>query len=146
MLRASGWVASPSSNVRETTVRGSGPGPAASTVHVREAGDPSALPAPSIARTEKVCDPFPSPEYDLGEVHAAQAPPSRLHSNEPDSVEPNVNEAPADVTVPLGPSVIVVSGAVPSTVHVHSAGDGSATPAVLRARARNVCGPSPRPE
>jgi hypothetical protein len=67
-----------------------------------------------------------------------------LHSNEPDSAELNASDANADVTVPEGPAVIEVSGAVPSTVHIQDAGEGSTTPAV-RARALKVCDPSASP-
>ena len=44
------------------------------------------FPEPSTARTSKVCEPVVRPEYCFGLVHAAKAPPSRLHSNvTPDS-------------------------------------------------------------
>src|SRR3954452_2454009 len=65
-----------------------------SIVHVRVAGEASVLPAPSVARTLNVCEPSARPEYALGEVHAAYAPPSMRHSNvEPDSVDVNATLA-----------------------------------------------------
>src|SRR3954447_13958551 len=51
------------------------------TVHVRVAGVGSALPTASTARTANVWPPLLSPISDVGGEHAAQAPPSRLHSN-----------------------------------------------------------------
>src|SRR5215210_5299980 len=52
-----------------------------SMVHVRVAGVGSTLPAASVARTSKVCEPVASEVYALGELHAGvQAPPSSLHS------------------------------------------------------------------
>ena len=118
---------------------------ATSTVHVRVAGLASTFPALSFPRTANVCCPLERPEYDFGEVHDPHAPVSRLHSNEPDSVDENENEADADVPVPLGPLVIEVSGALASIAQVQLAGVSSTVPAVLRARARNVCEPSASP-
>ena len=49
--------------------------------------------------------------------------PSSLHSNvEPGSVEVNANDGDALFVVPVGPLVIVVSGAAVSTVNVRVAG------------------------
>jgi hypothetical protein len=84
-------------------------------VHVREAGELSTFPEASLPRTSKVCVPAARPEYVRGDVQAVNAAPSRRHSNvEPDSVEVKPNEASVDVTVPLGPLVIAVSGGVVS--------------------------------
>src|SRR3954471_9451804 len=70
------------------------------TVHVRVAGEASVLPAPSVARTSNVWEPSARPEYALGDVHAAYAPPSMRHSNvEPDSVDANPRLAELVVTV-----------------------------------------------
>ncbi len=44
--------------------------------------------------------------------------------------------------MPVGPLVIVVSGAAVSTVKLRVAGDGSTLPAVSVARTRNVYEPS----
>ena len=59
----------------------------ASTVQLRLAGVGSTLPAPSVARTEKVWDPTARPERALGEAHAAQLALSSLQAKvEPDSL------------------------------------------------------------
>ena len=114
------------------------------TIHVLEAGVASVLPAASVARTENVWLPFTRTEYDAGELHVAKAAPSRLQANvEPVSLELNVKEALAVVTVPVGPPVIVVSGGVVSpaatfTIHVLEAGDASVLPAASVAWTENV--------
>ena len=46
---------------------------------------------------------------------------------------------------PVGPDVIVVSGAVVSTVNVRVAGVASTLPAASIARTANVCSPAARP-
>jgi hypothetical protein len=116
----------------------------AATVQVRVAGVASTFPAESFARTANVCDPSPSPEYAFGEVHEPHAPASSLHSNDaPASVALKVNDAAAEVTVPVGPPVIEVPGAVTSTVHVRVAGVAS-TSAPSLARTENVCDPLAR--
>jgi hypothetical protein len=56
-----------------------------------------------------------------------------------------VNEALVEVTVPEGPPVIAVSGAVASTVHVLDAGLASTLPAASFARTWNVWLLLPRP-
>jgi hypothetical protein len=53
------------------------------------------------------------------EVQAANAPPSRLHSNVEGSEAPNVNVAEVRRVVPEGPEVIVVSGAIVSGTTVN---------------------------
>ena len=50
----------------------------------------------------------------------------------------NVNDAAVAVVVPVGPPVIVVSGAVVSTVNVRVAGVASTLPGVSVARTENV--------
>ena len=66
---------------------------------------------------------------------------SSLHSNvAPASL---VNEK--DAFVPVVAAVIVVSGAVVSTVNVRVAGVASTFPAASRARTENVYDPSVRP-
>jgi len=87
------------------------------------------------------------PEYPFGEVHAEYAPPSSLHSNvEPASVEVNANVAVVELTVPLGPLVIDVFGAVRSIVHVRVAGVASTLPVESFARTEKVCEPFASPE
>ena len=81
--------------------------------------------------------------YACGDVHAANVPVpagvSSLHSNvEPASVAVNVNDGDVAVVVPVGPPVIVVSGAVVSTVKVRVAGVASGLPAPSVARTENV--------
>src|SRR3954449_8012092 len=114
----------------------------AATVHARDAGDASTLPAASVARTSNVCAPTASPPKSRGDVHAPHTPPSSRHSNVAASLAPNVKLAVVAVTVPDGPPVIVVSGAVVSTVQVRDAGDASTLPAASVARASNVCVPA----
>jgi len=53
-----------------------------------------------------------------------------------------VNAAAVSVVTAGGPEVMVVSGGVVSIVHDRTSGVGSTLPAVLTARARNVCEPS----
>ena len=49
------------------------------------------------------------PEYVLGELHADQLPPSRLHANlEPVSFEENEKLAEVEVVVAAGALLIVV--------------------------------------
>ena len=92
-----------------------------STVQPRVAGDASALPARSIARTANVCGPSPRSVWSLGESHAAKAPPSSRHSKRARSSAVNEKAAERELLVPSGPAVIVVSGAVVSS---GGAGDG----------------------
>jgi hypothetical protein len=116
-----------------------------STVQLRVAGVGSALPTASAARTEKVCGPSARPEYDFGDVHAAHAPASSLHSKPaPDSGDENANDAELDATVPAGPLESEVSGATVSTVHVLVAGEASTLPDESVARTENVCAPCAR--
>ena len=117
------------------------------TVQVRVAGDESMLPAASLARTEKVCEPLDRPVSTLGDEHGANSPASSLHSNvEPASGVKNSNVAELEVVVSDGPAVMNVSGGKVSgtevlTVHVRVAGDGSVFPTASRARTENVCWP-----
>jgi hypothetical protein len=113
-------------------------GAVVSTVQVRFAGVASMFPTVSMARTENVCSPSPSPEYAFGEPHAAQEPASSLHSNVPASLDENPNEAELDPTVPLGPLAIDVSGEPVSTVQVRLAGVASTFPTASIARTAKV--------
>src|SRR3954468_1516902 len=98
----------------------------------------------SVATTWNVWSPCPRPCAVNGDVHAANPALSRLHLNvEFGSDDVNVKLALAIATVPDGPLVIVVSGAVRSTVHVRVAGVGSRFPTRSRTRTLKVCGPSP---
>src|SRR5215217_5857526 len=70
-------------------------GAVASIVHVNDAGVASVLPAASVARASKVCEPSARPVYDFGEVHEAKEAPSSLHSNvDPASLLLNEKLAP----------------------------------------------------
>ena len=85
------------------------------TVHRREAGVGSRLPAPSRARTSKVCAADERPARTNGLEQAANAAPSSLHSNEAGaSFEANSKVASAARTMPLGPETISVSGGMRS--------------------------------
>ena len=69
--------------------------------------------------------------------------PSSLHSKvEPVFVELNANDADAELTSPVGPEVIDVSGVVVSTVNERVAGVASTLPAPSVARTENVYEPS----
>ncbi len=81
--------------------------------------------------------------YACGEVHVAYVPApagvSSLHWNvDPASVEVNVNDWLLAVVVPVGPPVIVVSGAAVSTVNARVAGVVSTLPVESVARTENV--------
>ena len=72
--------------------------------------------AESVARTSNLCVPLASPCWLRGEEHLPQGAPSRLHSNdEPLSDEEKAKVASPEVTVPVGPEVMVVSGGVRSS-------------------------------
>ena len=114
------------------------PRPAAtSTVHVRIAGDASAFPALSIARTENVCAPLASPECPRRgarrERAAVQAALERAGLGRAE-VEPRGAGGHGSG----GPPVIVVSGEVPSTVHAQIAGEDRPRRPVPRASAERV--------
>jgi hypothetical protein len=117
-----------------------------STVHDRDAGEASTLPAGSVARTANECDPSASPEYARGDVHAAHSPLSIRHSNdEPASDEENANDALVSFVSPAGPPEIDVTGGVVSIVQFQVGGEGSTLPAPSVARTENACAPSPNP-
>ena len=114
-----------------------------STVNARLAGVASVLPAASVARTSKVCAPRLNAPVVNGDVHGANAAASTRHSNvEPASVAVNEKLGVVSLVTPLGPAVIVVSGAVVSTVNDRLAGVGSMLPAGSIARTSKVCAPS----
>src|SRR5918999_2934212 len=104
------------------------------------------LPAPSIARTRKVCDPEPSAVYVTGDSQSAHAAPSSAHSNcESASFALKVNVALVAVVEASGFSRIVVFGGT-ATVQTYSTGVSSARPCASFAATVNVCSPSTRPE
>jgi hypothetical protein len=108
------------------------------------------LPAASVAVTEKAYVPSARPVNAFGEVQAAAVPvvlpgPSRRQDNvEPVSVEVNANEGAELFVGPDGPDVIVVSGAVASTVKDRVAGVGSVLPAESVAATERLYAPSAR--
>ncbi|XSF08636.1 hypothetical protein VZP55_30365 [Myxococcus faecalis] len=121
-------------------------GATVSTVHVRVAGVPSTLPALSRARTASVWLPWDRLLNVAGEVHAANVPPSRLHSKSAGvSVEVKANVALFEFVVPVGPEVMLVSGATVSTVQVRLAGVASKLPAASTARTCKVWLPCDKP-
>ena len=122
----------------------SGAGATTATVNVRVAGVASTLPAASLARTANVCWPSARFVYACGDVLVANAAPSRRHSNVAPGSLVKANDAELEVMVPVGPLVIVVSGAAVSTVNVRVAGEPSTLPAASRARTENVLSPSVR--
>ena len=122
-------------------------GAAVETVKLRVAAVASVLPAASRARTLNVYVPSASGPTARGDVQATYVPtvepgPSRRHSNvELGSVLVNSNDGDALLVVPVGPAVIVVSGATVSTVNARDAGVGSTLPTASIARTKNVYAP-----
>ena len=120
-----------------------------STVNDRVAGDASVLPATSVARTATECAPSLSVLVVHGLVQSAHAPESTRHSKtELASVAVKAKVGVLSLDVPVGPDVIVVSGAVVSgagavsTVNERVAGDASVLPATSVARTATECAPS----
>jgi hypothetical protein len=117
-----------------------------STVHEEEAGLGSVLPARSVARTSKVWDPSPRPGCSAGEVQGSKVASSNEHSKvEAASSAAKAKVAEVFLVGSSGRSVMVVSGAVVSTVHEEEAGLGSVFPARSVARTSIVCAPSSSP-
>ena len=114
-----------------------------SIVHVYVAGDWSALPAASVARTRNSCDPAARPVWSRGDVQAANAAPSSEQANvEPDSLEREAEARGGEPRGRGGLEVIVVCGAVVSgawTVQVRVSASVSRLPAASVARTRKVC-------
>ena len=101
-------------------------GPVVSTSQVKLAGVGSALVAASIARTWNVCEASVKLVYVLGEVQAANVPPSSLHSKlatpEPTSVPLKLNVAEELLLGFDGlPSMVVFGGMVSFTLSVREA-------------------------
>ena len=119
----------------------------ATTRHAWVAGDGSALPAASTARTRNVWSPSASAGYWTAESHGSNAPPSSAHSNVvPVSEAVNVRFASGLPVTAGGPNVTVVSGAVSSTtVHVSSVGTCSTIGFGLCVCTRKLCAPTGSP-
>jgi hypothetical protein len=103
------------------------------TVQPRVAGLASTFPARSVARTAKRWSPVARPVYVVGDEHADQAAPSRRHSKVgwgPFAAKAKL--AVPELTVPAGPDVIEVLGAVERAT--------MARRVRTRARARQVFG------
>ena len=101
-----------------------------STVQDALAGVASVFPAASIALTWIVCDPCERVESARGLVAAVQDPlSSLLWKVTPVSFEVKLTEAVVEETSPEGAEVIVVLGAVVSTVQLALAGEASVFPA-----------------
>ncbi len=119
-------------------------GAVVSTVNDRVAGAASTLPAVSFARTENVYAPSASGRAPAATCRPRRCPvaapgPSSLHSNvAPGLAAENVNDGDAPFVGPDGPVLIVVSGAIVSTVNVRVAGVASTLPAASVARTENV--------
>ena len=86
-----------------------------STVNARLAGVASTLAAASVARTETLCGPSARAVVVQGLAQLAHAPESSWHWNvDPPSLALNANVGVVSFVDPVGPDVIVVSGAVVS--------------------------------
>jgi hypothetical protein len=114
---------------------GSGVVAGRSTTKDRVAGVGSVFPAPSVARTATVWLPSARFEYDLGLEQDENAPPSSWHWKVERSEAVKEKLTDAEVTVPAGPSVIVVSGGVRSGARFQ-AGLASATALAARTTRR----------
>ena len=102
------------------------------------------LPAWSVATTVKVCSPSARPVYAAGLSQPAYSAWSRAHWKPASSSAVNANSASADLLSLGGEAVMVVAGAVVSTVHVRVAALPW-LPAASVARTWKVCSPSARP-
>src|SRR5919106_507091 len=116
-----------------------------STVHVCDAGVASVLPAASVARTSKVCEPADRLVKLFGDVQEAKEPPSSLHSKlELPSLEVNEKLESVSLEASDGAAVMFVFGAVRSTLQEGEAGVASVLPAASVARTSKVCEPADR--
>src|SRR5829696_8108978 len=102
-----------------------------------------AVPLALVSLTMKACSPAVRPKIWRGEEHEVKAPSSSWQVYVPTWVPENVKVATGEFVVPLGPSVIVTTGAT-TTVHERAAAVSSVFPATSVARTRNVCTPSDR--
>src|SRR5918992_4053978 len=99
-----------------------------------------------MARTWKVWPPTARPLKLWGDVQDENGAPSSEHSKvEPSSLDENAKLALVTCVIAGGVALIVVCGAVVSTiVQIQAAGVGSTLPEASTARASNVCRPAPR--
>jgi Na+/proline symporter len=111
-----------------------------SIVHVYEAAVP-VLPAVSLARTWKVCEPSATAVYARGEVQAANAAPSSEHWKVAPASEVNEKLGALELLGFVGCAVIVTVGAVESIDHVYEAAV-PVFPAASVALTWKVCEPS----
>ena len=100
---------------------------AAATVNDRLTGALT-LPAPSRARTSKVCGPGGSGGVVNGELHGSKSPPSTRHSNVSPARWRRTRTSTAALSVPVGPDAIVACGRV-SITNERPAGHGPTLPA-----------------
>jgi hypothetical protein len=116
-------------------------GAVSSTVHDRLATGPS-FPAWSTANTSNWCVPPAGLPAFQDEVHDTAGTPSR-EQRKPTlaSFALNSNTEAPNPTVPVGPAVMVVTGAIESTVHEAEAGVGSRSTPAVTARTSRVCNP-----
>jgi hypothetical protein len=110
------------------------------------------FPAASVARIDTVCGPSVRAVVVHGLAHSPHDAESTRHSKiELASLEVKANVGVLSLVVPVGPEVIVVSGAdvsgggaVAATVNERVAGEASVLPAASVARTDTLCGPSVR--
>ena len=101
------------------------------------------MPSASVALTEKVWEPSASLVNDWGEVHAAHAASSSLHSKLAPASELKEKSAEVEVVSAAGWEVMVVFGAVVSTLQLRVAAV-PVLPAASVARTWKVWDPSAR--
>jgi hypothetical protein len=97
-------------------------GAVVSTVKALLAGLESTFPTASTARTWKVCEPVLTEAVVCGELQEVNEAESTRHWNVAVSLAVNSNVGVESLVGPVGPAVIVVSGAAVSTVMLRSAG------------------------
>ena len=115
-----------------------------STVQDRESGEASMLPAASPARTWNVC--APCDEAGVARRAGAEAGAvERALERHAGLVGRERERGGVELTAPLGPPVIVVVGALVSTVQDRESGEPSMLPAASRARTWKVCAPCDSP-
>src|ERR671915_2512215 len=116
-----------------------------SIVQMKLAGDGSALPAASTARTTNECGPSSRLNRSVGEAQAPSGPASIEHWKLVPASEENTNRALPLLVSSAGVSASAVSGGSRSTVHVQVTAGVSTLFEVSVARTEKVCGPSTRP-
>ena len=121
-------------------------GATVSIVQVKLAGEASVLPAVSVARTSKVCEPSARPGVALraGAGGPGAAVEAALEARAA-LVDAKEKSGSAEFAGSFGCAVIDVFGAAVSTVQVNVAGVASVLPAASVARTSNVCKASARP-